>query len=115
MEEQVSEVVVRCVRLRENLKPMSDYMMGDPPEPLNPTWVGISCFVRRSARIPNGRESYKLCFYDEQGKEITHNDFDTLEIALDQATAIVGIGRHEWRECSVQVPESGEVPLKSVC
>jgi hypothetical protein len=115
MEEHVSEIVLRCVRLRAELKPMSHYLIGDPPEPLNPTWVGISRFVRSSPRIPEGRESYKLCFYDKQGEEITYNGFDTLEIALDQAKAIAGIRKDEWCECNIQVPESGEVPLSSVC
>jgi len=37
---------------------------------------------------------------------LAYEQFDTLEIALDQANAIAGIPLNGWRECHIKLPET---------
>lgn len=54
-------------------------------------------------------ESYIVNFYSDDGELLEALQFDTLEIALDQAKAIAGIESSEWRKCNVVVPDDGRV------
>jgi hypothetical protein len=83
--------------------------MGDPAEPIDPYWVGIT-----HARAWN-RESFHLCFYKFDGTLITLEFFETLEIALDQADDIAGIEKADWESCEVDVTDpEGRVPWNHV-
>ena len=44
------------------------------------------------------RESFTLEFYDCTGTRLECLQFETLEIALDQAAALVGLGPQSWSE-----------------
>jgi hypothetical protein len=113
MEDRIEQTVVRAVRPRLELRPVQIYM-GEPPAPIDPDWIGIVRHTRYSDRIQEGRESYRLSFFNEKGEEITYEGFDSLEIALDQAKRIVGINHNEWVTCTVPFPEDDIVPWKSV-
>ena len=108
------EFVVRFVRLRDNLKPVEIYM-GDPPEPINPDWVAITHGVIRSSRRPGGIEGYNLTFFMDDGRCLTHEQFETIEIAIDQAHAIVGICTDEWMSCRVEITnDDGSISWQAV-
>ena len=114
MEWDGDEFVVRYVRLRDDLKPVEIYM-GDPLEPINPDWVAITHGVIRSSRRPDGIEGFNLTFFMDDGSCLTHEQFETLEIAIDQAHAIVGIRPDEWALCRVEITnDDGSIPWQAV-
>jgi len=103
-EMKLIESLIRCAPLREELKPVSIFT-SDPPEPIKADWIGISHSVSKLSGHSDEIESYLLNFYSEQGELLEALQFETLDIALDQAQAIVGIVRTEWHHCRVPVPE----------
>jgi hypothetical protein len=108
MSDTLREIVLRRVRLRDDLKPVQIYT-GDPPRPIEPDWVAITHgFSRRL-------DGYNLVFFRFDGTVITWEQFDTLQIALDQAHAIVGIQYSEWKSCHVEITdEDGRISWEEV-
>ena len=90
------ERVLRRVRLREDLKPVQIYM-GDPLAPINPDGVAVT------HATDGNNESFNLVFFHFNGTPITWEQFETLEIAVDQAHSIVGIDHSEWESCNVEI------------
>ena len=114
MESSGEEFIVRYTRLRDELKPV-EISMGDPPAPIRPDWVAITHAHIWSRRRPNGIEGFNLTFFMDEGLRVTSEQFETLEIALDQAKAIVGIRHDEWRTCHVEITtEDGSIPWSGV-
>jgi hypothetical protein len=114
MDEECSETVVRYVRLRDELKPVEIYM-GDPPELINPDWVGITHAILRWRRRPDGIENFNLAFFMDDGQCLTWEQFETLQIAIDQANSIIGILPEEWNVCRVEITnEDGTIPWSDV-
>ncbi len=99
--------------LREELKPVSIFT-GDPPEPIKADWIGISHSILKLPQRSDEIESYIVNFYSERGDLLEALQFETLDIALDQAKAIVGIAPTEWRNCSVPVPDDGRVSWDAI-
>jgi hypothetical protein len=85
-----SEDVVRRAELHPELHPLPIFA-GDPPEPINATSAAI---VRR--RDERG-DSFALELYDPAGSLLEFLQFETLEITLDQAAAIIGVHPADWR------------------
>lgn len=113
-DDECTETVVRYVRLRNELKPVEIYM-GDPPAPINPDWVAITHAILCSPRRPDGIESFNLTFFLDDGQCLTWQQFDTMEIAIDQANAIVGIRPDEWHTCCVEIAnDDGTMPWSNV-
>ena len=98
MPDQTANVLVRFLKLPEHLKPVPIYA----PEPIRPVWLAVS-FVPSTPK--NVAESYVLSFLDAVGDELEFIQFDTLEIALDQALAIAGVEHADWTECSTPIPD----------
>jgi hypothetical protein len=94
------EVVIRCVRVRDELKPIPIFL-GDGP--INADWLGITHCILRTSRRPDGIESFNLLFQKDDGEWLTQLEFETLEIAFDQASAIVGVAKHDWLECHAEI------------
>ncbi|NQT17686.1 MAG: hypothetical protein HQ582_33330 [Planctomycetes bacterium] len=114
MDCECDETIVRYVRLRDELKPVRIYT-GDPPEPINPDWVAVTHAVLRSRRRPDGIEQFCLAFFMDDGQRLTWEQFETLHIAIDQATSIVGILPDEWYACRVEiVNDDGTMPWSDV-
>ena len=90
------ERVLRRVRLRDDLKPVQIYTR-DPPLPINPDWAAVT------HAIDGNNESFNLVFFRFDGTPITWEQFETLEIAVDQAHAIVGIEHSEWENCDAEI------------
>lgn len=108
-ENEISETVIRCARLRSELKPVSIWS-SQSDEPINPDWVGINHTILKVPQGSEEGEAYNLAFYLDDGELLEYLQFDTLEIALEQAKAIAGVEPLEWRECSVSVSSDGRVP-----
>lgn len=108
-EKEVSETVIRCARLRDELKPLPIWS-AESNAPINPDWVGINHTLWKDARRSDVVEEYNLAFYGDDGELLEYLQFGTLEIAIDQAKAIAGVQPSEWRECSVAVSCDGRVP-----
>ena len=96
MTDEIQEVVVKRVKLREDLNPVQIYM-GTPCKPIEPDWGAIT-----HGKTKNN-EGYNLVFFKIDGTPITWEQFETLEIAIDQAKAIVGIKKTEWSNCEVEI------------
>ena len=89
--------------------------MGDPPTPISPDWVAITHGGIWSRCRPNGIEGFNLAFFMDDGLCVTSEQFETLEIALDQAKAIVRILHDEWHTCNVEITnQDGSIPWSSV-
>jgi hypothetical protein len=98
MSDTLREFVLRRVWLREDLKPVQ-ICMGDPPRPIEPDWLAISHWISGDG------EGCNLVFFRFTGDPITSEQFDTLQIALDQAHAIVGVKHSEWQPCHVEIKD----------
>ena len=103
-----SETIVRYTRLRPALRPVEIYL-ADTLEPIDPDWVAIThAFVPIEGRV-DALEAFCMHFLTEIGEMLGHYQFDTLEIALDQAHAIAGIPLTDWRACHVERPEHDDL------
>ena len=85
------EQVVRRADLHPGLQPIPMFA-GDPPEPIN---ASLATVVQR--RDDNRGESFALELYDAAGTLLESLQFETLEIALDQAADIIGVQPADWR------------------
>lgn len=100
-------VLVRRVRLRPEHLPVPVYTAGGEGgdvRPIPATWLGIIEVQE------DGRRSYELGFYTDDGQRLEGLQFDSLDIALDQAADIVGVTADEWEPTDVPIPEAGDVP-----
>ena len=112
-EEENTESLIRYAPLSEELKPVSIFA-GDPPVPIKVDWIGISHSVLRLPQRSEEIESYIVNFYSEPGELLEALQFETLNIALDQAKAMAGIAPTEWRNCNVPVPDDGRVSWDAI-
>jgi hypothetical protein len=108
------EWVVRYARLPEELKPLPIYP-ADTLDPIAPDWLAITRAISRSERVPSGIEGYVLYFLLDDGTCLASEQYETLQVAIDQAKATVGIGKDEWCECRVKVTaEDGTIRWSDV-
>ena len=96
--EPIQEILIARVNLRDHPREVPIYS-GDPPEPIDPDWAGIT----RSGRT--GRESFHLVFYISAGILLDWLSFDCIEIAFDVAYAMADIPRSEWELCDIDFTE----------
>ena len=94
------ETFVRSARLPEGLRAVP-ILTGEPPEPIPASWVAVSHVPEH----PDGPERFLLYFLSESGVPCECLQFETLEIALDQARSIAGLPHSAWRPCEVQLTE----------
>lgn len=111
--EEIVEIVIRYVRLKEKLKPLPIWM-SEPLKPIEADRVGINRIVHITPQRLNVVKGYALAFDRDNGEALEYLQFDTFEIAIDQARDIAGVQPSEWCECSVSVPNDGRVPWASV-
>ena len=114
MGENVVEHIVRYTRLREELKPVKIYP-ADTLEPIRPDWVAITHGIVTSDRLVAPGEGFNIAFLTDNGQHLAFMQFETLEIAIDQAHAIAGIRHGEWTACHVEVTDDeGRIPWSLV-
>jgi hypothetical protein len=89
-------------RLRHELKPVPIYD-GRDLAPIHVDWLAISHIPEDA----NSRETFILYWLNGRGRPQEILEYDTLEIALDQAQTIAGINQDEWHSCAVVVMCAG--------
>lgn len=100
------EILIRRARLGEHLKPLPIYSI-DPSEPINADWAGITHCVHKIEHRNGFFETFILYLFCSAGEDLELLQFDTLEIALDQANAIAGLQFSDWETCSIDIPKDG--------
>jgi hypothetical protein len=109
--DRFSERLLRFVRLRPELLPLEVWVDGAP---LEPDWLGITHSLTPHEHRAVPLESFNLCYFRDDGELLYWQQFETLEIALDQAHAVVGVEREEWRACDIEIPEDERVPWSAL-
>jgi hypothetical protein len=103
-----SETIIRYTRLPPELRPV-EIFSADTLEPIDPDWVAIThAIVAREGRV-DFLDGYCIYFLADDGRMLAYEQFDTLEIAVDQANAIAGIPRSAWKECHIVLPEDDDI------
>jgi hypothetical protein len=97
------ERMIRIARLPSALRPVSIYT-GDPPAPISCEWLGVA---HVNDGPPADPETYILYFMDGRGVPQEMLQYDTLEIAVDQAHAICGFSQEGWSGCDIAVRDDG--------
>ena len=105
MDDPIEEVVIRRVWLKEMPRPFEIHV----GKLVQVDWLAVT--HETSKRL----ESFNLVFFSADGSPIDWAQFDTLEIALDQAHAIVGVQSSEWEPCNVRIAnEDGSISWEEV-
>ena len=73
-------------------------------EPIEPDWVAISSATHP---IPGKPPSYILYFIGSSGDILEVLQWDTIQIALDQARQLANVDDSGWATCNLDVPSSG--------
>ena len=104
---EVDGVLLRRVRLRPELLPVPIYTVtrqGDEVLPIQPTWLGV-------VRWWDGnKEAFELAFFTDDGTWLEGLEYDTMQIALDQAAWTVGVHEDEWETTAVEMPPGRNGP-----
>lgn len=98
------------IRLAPDCAPIPIFVSvpdSDEPVPIEPDWLGV---VRWSEK---DQERFELAFYTADGGWLEGLQFDTAEIALDQAAEIVGVLPGQWEAVSIPMPEDADGPTWS--
>src|SRR5947208_17090312 len=96
--EHVREIVVRRVRLREDLKPLKAYWHSAPTQP---DWLFITHVTGQGGHESFDLQSVKV--WHPGGVGLTgYMSCETLPIAKGQAHAGVGVEYVEWEPCNVE-------------
>ncbi len=111
MRDDEGGTLVRRIRLRPEHLPLPIYVssLGEEPSdeepvPIEPSWLGI-------VRWRDGlREAFQLAFYTDDGRLLEFLQYDTLEIALDQAADIVGPEPDDWEVVCIAMPLDRDGP-----
>jgi hypothetical protein len=67
-------------------------------------WLGVAQVNQENLDEPEG---FILYFLDESGVPSELLQYDTLQIAIDQARSIVGFLGEGWKRCNIPVAEDG--------
>jgi|SRR5215831_14993816 len=102
---RVREVVVRRVRLREDLKPLKVYWH---PGPVQPDWLFITHVTGQGGHESFDLQSVKMfppaCEAHRGSAGLTgYTSYETLRIAKGQAHSDVGVEYVEWEPCNVEI------------
>ena len=91
-----------------------DYCISPTSATISPDWLGISQVRSRHPHRTDVHEDFILHFFMDDGRELTWEQFESLEIALDQAACIIGVRQSEWRECCIQNHNDEKIPWSRV-
>jgi hypothetical protein len=95
---------VRRLHLAGSEVPIFDNLAG---EAIRAEWAAIvQSAVNHPGRLDQ-LEGFAVALYSEDGVELEWIQFDTLEIALDQGSSILGVSRGAWEVCRVDVSAEG--------
>lgn len=108
--EDLEERLIRVVKLPSALRPVPIYT-GDPPDPIPCAWLGVSHVNDGPFAHP---ETFLLYFLDESGVPQEVLQYETLEIAVDQAHAICSYPQQEWARCDMPVLDGGSYDVEEL-
>ena len=94
----IREIMIRRVRVTENHKPF-EIQIG---RFVQPAWLAITHATGKNV------ESFNLVFFANDGSPIDWCQYDTLQIAMDQAHAMVGVERSAWERCNAEITNDNE-------
>src|ERR1700682_2851396 len=102
---QVRKIVVRRVRLREDLKPLKAYWH---PGPVQPDWLFITHVTGPEGHVTFDLQSVKVrsaaCQTQPARAGLTgYMSYETLRIAKGQSHADLGVEYVEWEPCNVEI------------
>ena len=86
---------------REAFGRQPEIWVPESDDPIDPAWAAISCCSQA-----DGRDEL-----DHRGRTLGLFQFETLEIAMDQAHALAGIDRDAWRACALVVNADGVIDV----
>jgi hypothetical protein len=104
-----SEFVVLYVSASVALRPIPIYA-AEESAPIDPDWIAIT----ESSELGSEPDCWLLYFLRDSGDVLEMLQWETLDIALDQASSIAGILHSSWKRCRVEVPESGLIARELV-
>ena len=102
--ERESETIVRYTRLPPELRPVAIFS-ADTLEPIDPDWVAITHAIAAREGRTDFLDGFCIYFLADDGRMLAYEQFETLEIAIDQANAIARIPLSAWTECHIVLPE----------
>jgi hypothetical protein len=108
--EHTREFIVRHAAIHSWAHPLAIRSGARPDEPIRPDWIAVT-EVTAQGQEPH---SWPMYFLTNDGEVLASFQWETLEVAMDQAHAIAGIPRATWCECRVAVPKSGRIP-RTLC
>ena len=98
------EHIVRVAPIPQYAHPLpAGYLNHD--KALCARWAGIAISVGAKSRVP----SYLLYWLGEGGTLLDFMDYESMEIALDQAAARAMVAPVTWRRCKIPVYIDGRV------
>jgi hypothetical protein len=102
--DQVREVVVRRVRLREGLKPIKAHWHSAPDQP---DWLFITHVTGQKGYESFELQSVKVWSSASQPAKVGLTGYappcESLRIAQDEAHATLGVEYVEWEVCNVEI------------
>lgn len=96
----MSELLLRVARFPDELNPVPVYS-GDPPAPIRCAWLVVTHVPEGPPATP---ETFLLYFLGQEGEIHECLQYETLEIAIDQAHAVAGLPRSAWIACDAAAP-----------
>ena len=102
----MSERIIKVARLPQSCKPVPIWD-GKTLEPIEVQWLAVS----HVPESDEGPETYVVYFLDSSAKITECLQFDTLEIALDQACDIMGMKMDSWKSLDHEVTTGVPIPL----
>jgi len=105
-----TETLVRFVRLRDELKPLPIYLDG----PISPDWVVIVQSRSKHERRTDITEEFVVYFMMDDGTDLEFEQYETLQIAMDQAKDNYGIEKSEWSKCNKEITWDTPLTWKSI-
>ena len=90
-----SETIVRYAPLDPARNSVEIYTSG--PQPIDPFWIAVTDVWSSFGDLTYPKQGFVLYFLASDGHILAREQFETLEIALDQAHSIAGVGFDQWR------------------
>lgn len=93
-----TERIIRIARIPESAHPLPPGYWGDGVS-VRADWAAIAIALQERHRVP----SYHLYWLGGDAEMLDLHDFESMEIALDQARVLAHIQLSSWRKCKIPV------------
>lgn len=93
-----TERIIRIARIPDSAHPLPSGFWGDGVS-VRAGWAAIAIVLQERHRVPN----YHLYWLGDDGEMLDLLDYESMEIALDQARVQAHIQAGSWRKCKIPV------------